>query len=352
MRRQKIMNRRFSLDSFEPSLGLLENGGLLGKTKTNRYRRSSEFTNARPSLEEAQLQILEFNQRTLAREQGASEDDNLIPLDGSITHGFRNDNKTFHKTFPDIPEEEDLTHAFTCALQKEVLYHGKMYVSSEHICFYSSVLLRATKVIIEVASVHAVRKKNTAKLLPNALSITTNNGEKYMFVSFRNRDGCFRLLSSVCPHVQTSDEQTSPQTPQATLDQELDTISSHSSQDESLSRRTSVDDPLPLDSTYAHLGKSSLETPRSSPSPRSSISKDGRTTEEEDSGGSRIPAVWEKVKSLLFVREPENIGPLILIYVILLTLLLLSSGYIGLRIVALEEQLSALHSLQGQHKET
>lgn len=36
--------------------------------------------------------------------------------------------------------------AFTCALQKEVLYHGKMYVSSEHICFYSSVLLRATKV--------------------------------------------------------------------------------------------------------------------------------------------------------------------------------------------------------------
>ncbi|KAL2098146.1 hypothetical protein ACEWY4_007353 [Coilia grayii] len=350
MRRQKFQNRRFSLDSFEPSVGLVENGGLLGKTKANRYRRASEVTNSR-GLEEAQLQILELNQRTLAREQqqGSLEDDNLDVQDGSITrHSFKNHNKTFHKIFSDIPEEEDLTHAFTCALQKEVLYHGKLYVSHEHICFYSSVLLKATKVIIEVASIQAVRKKNTAKLVPNALSITTNNGEKYMFVSLRNRDVCFRLLLSVCPHVQAPNGKTSPQISQASVDPELNTISSHSSQDESLSRRTSVDDSLPLGSTYAHLAKTSLESPRSSSSPRSSISKDGHTTEDEDTGGSWMPVVWEKVKSLFFVRESRNIGPLILIYVILLALLLLSSGYIGLRIVALEEQLSALHSLQEQ----
>lgn len=34
--------------------------------------------------------------------------DRLLHLFNS--QGFRNDNKTFHKTFPDIPEEEDLTH--------------------------------------------------------------------------------------------------------------------------------------------------------------------------------------------------------------------------------------------------
>lgn len=35
---------------------------------------------------------------------------------------------------------------FTCALQKEVIYHGKMYVSQHHVCFHSSVLLKETKV--------------------------------------------------------------------------------------------------------------------------------------------------------------------------------------------------------------
>ena len=36
--------------------------------------------------------------------------------------------------------------AFTCALQKEVLYHGKLFVSEHHVCFHSSVLLKETKV--------------------------------------------------------------------------------------------------------------------------------------------------------------------------------------------------------------
>lgn len=37
--------------------------------------------------------------------------------------------------------------AFTCALQKEVLYHGKLFVSEGHVCFHSSVLLKDTKVM-------------------------------------------------------------------------------------------------------------------------------------------------------------------------------------------------------------
>lgn len=33
-----------------------------------------------------------------------------------------------------------------CALQKEVPYHGRLYVTEAHACFYSSVLLKDTKV--------------------------------------------------------------------------------------------------------------------------------------------------------------------------------------------------------------
>lgn len=98
---------------------------------------------------------------------------------------------------------------FTCALQKEILYHGKMYVSNNYICFYSSVLLKETKVgarlpclywekstfftlislplglthavfqvVIPVSSVAILKKQNTALVVPNALSIRTTDGEK------------------------------------------------------------------------------------------------------------------------------------------------------------------------------
>ncbi len=36
--------------------------------------------------------------------------------------------------------------AYICALQKEVPYHGRLYITDTHACFYSSVLLKDTKV--------------------------------------------------------------------------------------------------------------------------------------------------------------------------------------------------------------
>lgn len=39
-----------------------------------------------------------------------------------------------------------VSSAYVCALQKEVPYHGRLYVTEAHACFYSSVLLKDTKV--------------------------------------------------------------------------------------------------------------------------------------------------------------------------------------------------------------
>lgn len=63
------------------------------------------------------------------------------------------------------------------------------------------------------------------------------------------------------------------------------------------------------------------------------------------SGGSWVWNVTEKAKSLLVQREASTLNTLLFIYLILVVLLLLSSGYIGLRIVALEEQLTSLGAL-------
>lgn len=36
--------------------------------------------------------------------------------------------------------------AYICALQKEVPYHGRLYITNSNACFHSSVLLKDTKV--------------------------------------------------------------------------------------------------------------------------------------------------------------------------------------------------------------
>lgn len=40
-----------------------------------------------------------------------------------------------------------LLPAYICALQREVPYHGRLYITDTHACFYSSVLLKETKVV-------------------------------------------------------------------------------------------------------------------------------------------------------------------------------------------------------------
>ncbi|XP_038550767.1 GRAM domain-containing protein 2B-like [Micropterus salmoides] len=117
----------------------------------------------------------------------------FFPLKSFLKH-----NKTFHKLFQEIPEGENLIHSFTCALQKEVLYHGKLFVSENHVCFHSSVLLKDTKVVIPVSSVRDVKKYNSALSM---LSIQTV-GEKYSFVSLRHREMCYKLLQTVSLHEQ------------------------------------------------------------------------------------------------------------------------------------------------------
>lgn len=44
--------------------------------------------------------------------------------------------------------------AYICALQKEVPYHGRLYITDTHACFFSSVLLKDTKVFISSDLAH------------------------------------------------------------------------------------------------------------------------------------------------------------------------------------------------------
>ncbi|XP_029562217.1 GRAM domain-containing protein 2B isoform X1 [Salmo trutta] len=312
------------------------------------------------SLEEAQLELQQQQNRNLTRQapvrsQTFDVDRSFEKTEGSGSQSsFIKHNKTFHKLFPDIPESEDLLHAYICALQKEVPYHGRLYVTEHHACFHSSVLLKDTKLVIPVTSVHIVKKQNTALLVPNALSIRTIEGEKYLFVSLRNREACYKLLQSVCSPLEDGSANSSPLL--SSTDNSFDQGKLVNSSQSSLDQLDGSDPKLFLDSPppNPHID---LVPRGSSSSPRSTHTQQSDGSVPDVSGGSWVWSVTEKARSLLIHREASSLNTLLFIYLILVVLLLLSSGYIGLRIVALEEQLTSLgalpeFSLQSRYKDT
>ncbi|XP_061657266.1 GRAM domain-containing protein 2B-like isoform X2 [Syngnathoides biaculeatus] len=110
-------------------------------------------------------------------------------------------NLQYHKLFKEVSRDETLTQSYTCALQRDILYQGKMFVSPNWICFHSKVFGRDTKIAIRAASVTFIKKTKTALLVPNALVIESTQ-EQHVFVSFLSRNTTYKFLRSVCIHLE------------------------------------------------------------------------------------------------------------------------------------------------------
>ncbi|KAI9137672.1 GRAM domain-containing protein, partial [Paraphysoderma sedebokerense] len=105
-------------------------------------------------------------------------------------------NQQFHSIFRSVPDQEFLIEDFSCALQKEILVQGRLYVSENHICFHASILGWITTVMVPFSDVIAIEKRVTALIFPNAIEVITER-QKYFFASFIFRELAFNLLTSL-----------------------------------------------------------------------------------------------------------------------------------------------------------
>ncbi|XP_041848300.1 GRAM domain-containing protein 2B-like isoform X2 [Melanotaenia boesemani] len=314
-----LKSRRFSLDSFYPDRN--------GRKKSIRSQSLDVAEEETQKLHHGLNSKISLRDQTIA-EKSLNKSDGLINSDSFLKH-----NKIFHKLFEEIPEGESLTNSFTCALQKEVLYHGKLFVSENHVCFHSSVLLKDTKLVIPVSSVSKVKKHNSALSM---LSIQTSSGQKYSLVSMRNRDKCYELLESVCSHAQEGSANSSPHL----------SSGENETHSERLSSLSSLEDSVDLDLTSSYLDNTFPQMSSEGGGPSRCCSTCQNSLIEEDHiDEPRIYRATEKVAPPSLFRKMKNFGALFYIYMIMLLLLLLASGYIGLRITALEEQLNFLGAL-------
>lgn len=116
-----------------------------------------------------------------------------------------------------LPPDEVVEHSYSCALERSFLYHGRMYVSSWHICFHSNVFSKQIKVVLPLRDIDEIRRSQHAVINP-AITIFLRMGAgghgvpplgypdgrvRYKFASFWNRNHTIRALQRAVKNFHT-----------------------------------------------------------------------------------------------------------------------------------------------------
>ncbi|XP_037864373.1 GRAM domain-containing protein 2B isoform X6 [Chlorocebus sabaeus] len=298
-----------------------------------------------------------------------SKNDSKTERKKSSSSGQYKANMHFHKLFLSVPTEEPLKQSFTCALQKEILYQGKLFVSENWICFHSKVFGKDTKISIPAFSVTLIKKTKTALLVPNALIIATVT-DRYIFVSLLSRDSTYKLLKSVCGHLENTSVGNSPNPSSAEnsfradrpsslpldfndefsdLDgvvqqrrQDMEGYSSSGSQTPE-SENSRVDFHVTESQTVLNVSKGEAKPTRAD----AHVNRvpEGKAKSLPAQGLSETVGILHKVKS----QKCPVLHHILIFYAIVVCALIISTFYMRYRINTLEEQLGLLTSIVDTH---
>ncbi|KAI8084514.1 GRAM domain-containing protein [Halteromyces radiatus] len=105
-------------------------------------------------------------------------------------------NQEFHALFRSVPEDDALVEDYGCALQKEILVQGRLYISENHLCFNANIFGWVTNLVIAFADIVEIEKRSTAIFIPNAIQVSTLQS-KHFFASFLSRDQAYDLIVDV-----------------------------------------------------------------------------------------------------------------------------------------------------------
>lgn len=105
-------------------------------------------------------------------------------------------NKDFHSLFKTVPDDDYLIEDYSCALQREILAHGRLYVSEGYLCFSSNILGWVTTLVMSFDEIVSVEKRSTALVFKNGLMISTLHA-KHIFASFASRDSTYDLIVKI-----------------------------------------------------------------------------------------------------------------------------------------------------------
>ncbi|XP_061574029.1 TBC1 domain family member 9 [Cololabis saira] len=111
------------------------------------------------------------------------------------TDKFKEASAKFRKLFG-MPEEEKLVNYYSCSYWKgKVPRQGWLYLSINHLCFYSSLLGKEAKLVVRWADITQLEKSATL-LLPDVIKVSTR-AKEHLFSVFLNINETFKLAEQL-----------------------------------------------------------------------------------------------------------------------------------------------------------
>ncbi|KAM9568780.1 GRAM domain-containing protein 2A isoform 4-T4 [Salvelinus alpinus] len=251
-------------------------------------------------------------------------------------------NSQYHKLFQTVPKEEILMKVYSCALLRDILLQGRLYISRNWLCFYANLFGKDIKVAIPVVSVRLVKKHRTAGLVPNGLAITVDTSQKYVFVSLLSRDSVYDVLRRICTHLQVNGKKS------LSLKQYLEEPSSLS-----MDEFPVVNDFPPVlkwrrKPSIPSVSSSLPDLLGNSTSSLSAVDTPYLPTEVPLTLKSKIKERSLETEKILLTEPVPELGhmeyQLLKFFILLIILLIMSSCYLAFRVCSLEQQLSFLNT--------
>ncbi|CAG7719403.1 unnamed protein product [Allacma fusca] len=118
---------------------------------------------------------------------GAAED--------TESQAFRAASQKFHRIF-EMPPEEKLINYYSCSYwNSKVPRQGWMYLSVTHLCFYSYILGKETKILLRWTDVTALDQINSF-ITPDSIQVSTRETVYYFFM-FLHKSETFKLMTQL-----------------------------------------------------------------------------------------------------------------------------------------------------------
>ncbi|XP_053682390.1 protein Aster-B-like [Sabethes cyaneus] len=119
------------------------------------------------------------------------------PWYNAIYPSYKSRTEDFKKLFKEVPtDDERLIVDYSCAIQKDILVHGRLYVTQNFLCFHANIIVWETRLSIRWKDVTSITKGKTARVIPNAILVCTEN-DKHFLTSFTSRDKTYLMLFRV-----------------------------------------------------------------------------------------------------------------------------------------------------------
>ncbi|ORY82371.1 hypothetical protein BCR35DRAFT_303777 [Leucosporidium creatinivorum] len=151
----------------------------------------------RESLEASEDSRSEYGDGTLVSvDQLGDFDDVVSQLGTGYAVASSKRNAEFHAIFKNIPDDDYLIEDYGCALQREILIQGRLYISEHHLSFNANIFGWVTTLTLPFAEVVSIEKRMTAYVIPNAIQVTTLHA-RHTFASFLSRDTTYDLIGNI-----------------------------------------------------------------------------------------------------------------------------------------------------------